>query len=51
MADKDTRTQARGHEATWGATEAAKAAWADRNAEPVRKSIEKDNKAKEVDGV
>lgn len=51
MADKGPRAAAptaRGHETTWGGTEAAKQAWVDKHAEPVRKAVEKENKAKEL---
>ena len=37
----------RGHEDTWGATEAAKPQWADKNAEQVREDVARGNEEKE----
>ncbi len=45
--DGDSHTQ-RGHEDTWGATEAAKDRWVTNNADKVRKQVEADNEKKEV---
>lgn len=46
MATKDNRETDHSHESTWGATEPAKQAWADKNADRVRKTVERDNEQK-----
>ena len=40
--------KAAGHESTWGASTPVKENWTDKNAEPVRKAVERENAKKEA---
>lgn len=47
-AKQDQRRTDANHETTWGATEAAKTSWENRNGDPARRATERANKEAEA---
>lgn len=44
MATKNTEQVVRDHESTWGTSEEAKRRWTDKNADSVRRGVDRQNK-------